>query len=170
MFKENISQEFRLKNIDEARNYFLEEIKQNDLMSKKPRKVSEALNYIENFLILVFTITGCISSSAFASLIGIPIGIKSSAIGLKICAITAGIEKYKSIFWKKKKKHDKIVLLTKSKLNSIEFLISKALIDSAISHDEFVLKNNVLKKYNKIKDLNQKFKVLNGSSKILVYL
>ena len=46
---------------------------------------------------------------------------------------------------KKKKKHDKIVLLAKSKLNNIEALISKALIDSNISHDEFVLINNVLK-------------------------
>ena len=53
---------------------------------------------------------------------------------------------------KKKKKHDKIVLLAKSKLNRIEALISKALIDSNISHDEFVLINNVLKEYDKIKE------------------
>ena len=49
-------------------------------------------------------------------------------------------------------KHDKIVFLVKSKLNSIEFLISKALIDSVNSHDEFVLINNVLKEYNEIKE------------------
>ena len=52
---------------------------------------------------------------------------------------------------KKKKKHDKIVLLAKSKLNSTEVLISKALIDSNISHDELVLINNVLKERNDIK-------------------
>ena len=85
-------------------------------------------------------------------MIGIPIGITSSAIVLKIGAITAGIKKYKSIMKKKKKKHDKIVLLAKSKLNRIEALISKALIDSNISHDEFVLINNVLKEYDKIKE------------------
>ena len=85
-------------------------------------------------------------------MIGIPIGITSSAIVLKIGAITAGIKKYKSIMKKKKKKHDKIVLLAKSKLNGIEVLISKALIDSNISHDEFVLINNVLKEYDKIKE------------------
>ena len=67
---------------------------------------------------LASTITGCISISAFASLIGIPIGITSSAIGLKICAITAGIKKYKSTIKKIKKKHDIIVFLAKSKLNS----------------------------------------------------
>ena len=78
-------------------------------------------------------------------MVGISIGITSPAIGLKICAITAGVKKYKSIIKKKKKKHDKIVLLAKSKLNRIEALISKALIDSNITHDEFVLINNVLK-------------------------
>ena len=81
----------------------------------------------------------------------IPIGVMSSAIGLKICAITAGIKKYKSII-KKKKKHDVIVLLVKAKLNSIEVLISKALIDSNISHDEFVLIDNVGKQYDNIKE------------------
>ena len=90
--------------------------------------------------------------SAFASLFGIPIGITSSAIGLKICAIAAGIKKYNSIIKKKKKKHDKIVWLTNSKLNSIEVLISKSLIDSNISHDEFVLINNVQEEYGDIKE------------------
>ena len=54
---------------------------------------------------------------------------------------------------KKKKKHNKIVLLAKSKSNSIEVLISKALIDSDISPDEFVLINNVLEEYNKMKEV-----------------
>ena len=88
-------------------------------MSKKYKKVCTTLNDIEHFLILVYTITGCVSISSFAFLVGIPIGIKSSAIALKICVITAGIKKYKSIFKKIKKKHDKIVLLAKSKLNRI---------------------------------------------------
>ena len=108
MVEGKISKEFRLKNIDETRNYFLEEIKQNELMSKKPKKVCTTLNYIEHFLILASTITGCISISAFTSLIGIPVGISSSAIGLKNCAVTAAVKKYKSIIKKKEKKHDKI--------------------------------------------------------------
>ena len=84
MSEENISQEFRLKNINETRNYFIEEINQNELVNKKHRKVCIVLNYIEHFLILVSTVTGCDPISAFASLVGIPIGIKSSAVGLKI--------------------------------------------------------------------------------------
>ena len=83
----------------------------------------------------------CISISDFASLIGISIKIRSSAIGLKICAIAAGIKTFKSIIKKKKRKHDEIVFLAKSKSNEIDVLISKALIDSNISHDEFVLIN-----------------------------
>ena len=102
MAEENISQEFRLKSIDEAKNYLIEEINRNELMSKKHKKVCTTLNYTEQFLILGSTITGCVSISAFASLVGIPIGITSSAIGLKICTITALIKKHKSIIKKKK--------------------------------------------------------------------
>ena len=93
MTEENICQEFRLKNIYETRNYLIEEINQNELMSKKHKKVYRVLNYIEHLLILISTVMGCISISAFASLVGIPIEITSSAIGLKICVITAGIKK-----------------------------------------------------------------------------
>ena len=79
-------------------------------MSRKHEKVCVTLNYIEHFLILASAVTGCISLSAFSSLLGILIGITSSAIGLKMCAIAAGIKKYKSIIKKKKKKHEKKVL------------------------------------------------------------
>ena len=95
MSEENISQKFRLKNINETRNYLIEEINQNELISKKHKKVCKVLNYIELLLILVSTVTGRVSISAFASLVDIPIGIISSAIGLKHFAITAGITKYK---------------------------------------------------------------------------
>ena len=89
------------------------------------------VNYIDQFLILGSAISGCISVSTLASLIGIPAGITSSAL---------------------KKKHNKIVLLAKAKLNIMEVLISKALIDSVISHDQSAWMNNVLKGYNKMKD------------------
>ena len=72
-------------------------------MSKKHKNVWATLNYIEQFLVLAFKITGCISFSSFAFLLGISIGILGSAIGLKTCAITAGIKKDKSIIKKKKK-------------------------------------------------------------------
>ena len=86
-----MSQKFRLKNTDETRNYFLKEIQQNELMNRKDKKVCKTLSYIENFLISASTISGFISIFDFTSMIGIPIGITSSTIGLKICAM------YKSI-------------------------------------------------------------------------
>ena len=86
-------------------------------MSKKLEKVW--ITYLLQLLQLL--------DASFASLVAIPMGITSSTIGLKISVITAGIEK--SIIKKEKKKHDKIILPAKSKLNRIEVLISKALID-----------------------------------------
>ena len=144
---EKASLEFRLRKIDEARNNILEEIKHNDLMSEKYKNTCKYLNYVEHLLILVSTVTGCVSISGFASLVYVTVGIMSSAVGIKICAITAGIKKYKSIIKKKKRKHNKIVLLGKDNLNAIEVLISKALINSDISHVDFVSVNNVLREY-----------------------
>ena len=80
-------------------------------------------------------------------MLGIPIGITSSTKGLKICAIAAGVN---SLIKRKKKKHNKIVLSAKSK-NTMLVLISKTLIDSVISHDKFVLINNVQKEYGNLK-------------------
>ena len=157
MPEKNMNQEFRLKEIDEVRNYLIEKTNQNELMSKKNKKFCGVLNYIDHPLIVISTIIWCVSISAFASLVGIPIGIASSTIGLKTCLTTAGIKMYKSIIKKKRKKHDKIVLLAKSKLNSIAALISNASINSNTSHDEFVLVNNVLKEFS---DIKEKLKIL----------
>ena len=121
-------------------------------MSKKHKKVYRILSYMKHLLILISTVKGCVSISAFTSLVGIPEGITSSAIGLKICVITAEIKKYKLIIKKKKKNHGEILSLTKSKLNIIEVVISKALIDSNISQDEFVLINNESKEFDDMKE------------------
>ena len=103
MVKENISQEFRLKNIYEKRNYFVEEIELNELMSQKHKMVSTTLNYIEHFQFLVCVVTGCTSISAFAFLLDIPVGITCSTTQLKICAITVGIKKDISILRKRRR-------------------------------------------------------------------
>ena len=88
-------------------------------MSKKYQKICIVLNYIDHSLIVISAITGIITISAFAFLVGILIWITCSAIGLEICVIAAEIKKYKSVIKKKKNKYDKIVLSAKSKLNSI---------------------------------------------------
>ena len=78
-------------------------------------------------LILASIVAHCVKISVFASLVCIPVGITSSTVGLKICAITTGIKMYKSIIKNNKEKHDKIVLLGKTKLDIIEDLISMLL-------------------------------------------
>ena len=105
-------------------------------MSEKYKKTCKYSSCIKHWLILA-------SIYAFASLVAISVGIKSSAVGIKSFAITAGIKKYKSVLKKKKKKHDEIVLLAKSKLNRVILIY--------INHDEFVSVNNVLREYYKMK-------------------
>ena len=90
--------------------------------------------------------------SYFSSLVGIPIRITSFALGLRICVITAGIIMNTSIINKKKRKHDKTVLLAKDKFNSAKILIFKALIESYITHDELASVNNMLREYDDMKD------------------
>ena len=113
------------------------------------------LNYLEHLLILASRITSCVSMPAFASLVCVPIDIMSSEVGLKTCAITAGIKKYHLIFKRKNRKNDEIVLLGKAKLHTIDILISKPLIDSNISHDIFDSVNDLFREYNEMnKELN----------------
>ena len=120
------SLQFGLKQIDEARNYLLNEIKHNDLMGEKYKKTCKYLYYVEHLLISASPVTSCVSISAFASLVCVPVRIASSAVGFKICAVTAGVKRYESVIKKKKKKkHGKTVLLEKSKLDAIEVPISR---------------------------------------------
>ena len=75
------------------KNYLIEEINQNELISEKHKMICTTLNYIEHFLVVASTITGYVSISAFASLIGITMQTESSAIKINICTKTPGIKK-----------------------------------------------------------------------------
>ena len=129
--KTNLSEQtkFGLSEIIGIENYFHQEINQRKSRSKKLSKYVTAFDYIDKILItLSATSSGvCIISSASA--VGAPVGIVSARFTLTL--------KLLSITRKKKKKHDKILMLAKSKLCSIETLISQALIDMKISHEEF---------------------------------
>ena len=113
---------FRLMKTDETRNFLLDEIKRNDSMSENYKNTCKYLNYVEQLLILVSTVTGCFSIFTFTSLVVIPVGITSSAVEKKIYATITRIKKHKSIIKNKKKKHDKIVFFGKGKLNTIEVI------------------------------------------------
>ena len=78
MIEENISQEFKLKNIEETRNYLTELTDQNKFMNRTHKKICKTLSYIEHFPSLAYVVTWCISIYVFASLLSIPTGVASS--------------------------------------------------------------------------------------------
>ena len=80
--KVDASFQFREK-IYETRKYILEEIKHNELISKKYKKACKILNDVEHLLILASTVSSCVSNSAFVSLVGIPVGVGSPAATIK---------------------------------------------------------------------------------------
>ena len=100
----------------------------------------------------------------FTSIVGAPVGIASAGLTLFFCLTTGIVKKLMNITRKKNKKHDKILMLAKSRLNSIEILVSQALIDMEINHEEFV---TILKKkdnYETMKDNlrseNEKYEIM----------
>ena len=86
MAKENVNLDFRLKKIYQRTNSLLEEIRHNDLLSKKHKKVDRVLNYFKNF-VFVSAVGGCVSIFVCTSLVCVPVGISSSAVERKNCAI-----------------------------------------------------------------------------------
>ena len=152
--KINLSEQtkFRLSQIIGTEHYFHQEINQRKSCSKKLSKYVTDFDYIDKILIaLSATSSGvCIISSA--SVVGAPVGISSASFTL-FFSLTAGvIKKFLSITRNKKKKHDKILMLTKSKLDSIEPLVSQALIDMEISHEEFKAIIWGKEKYERVKE------------------
>ena len=108
------------------------------LYSKKLSKYVTIFDYMDKILIVLSAASSGVSIISFISIIGVPAGIASASFTL-IFSITAGIiKKLLSTTIKKKKKHDQILMLAKSKYNSIEALISQALNDRDISHKEFI--------------------------------
>ena len=127
------------------------EIQQRKTMSKKISKYIAAFDYIDKTLIILSATSGGISIISFTSAIGIPAGIASARRTLIFSLSTGIIKKLLKVTRKKKKKHNKIVMLAKSKLTSIETLISQALIDLDISHEEFKTISNKKEKYEQMK-------------------
>ena len=121
-------------------------------MNKILSKYIAAFNYFDKALIVLSATSGGVSIISFARVIGVPAGIASVSFTLVFSLATGIIKKALEITRNKKKKHNKILVLAKSKLNSIETLISKALIDLEISHEEFKTIANEKEKYEKIKE------------------
>ena len=138
--KINLSEQtkFRLSEIIGIENYFYQEINQRKSCSKKLSKYVAVFDYIDKILIVLSAITGGVSICSFTSVVGALVGIVSASFTLIFSLITGIVKKILSTTRNKKKKPDKIFMLAKSKLNSIETLISQALTDMEISHEDFV--------------------------------
>ena len=137
--KTNLSEEtkFRLSEVIGIENYFHQEINQRKLCSKKLSKYVTTFDYIDKILIVLSATSSGVSIISFTSIIGAPVGIASASFTLIFSLTTGIIKKLLSITRNKKKKHDKILMLAKSKLDSIETLAFQALIDMESSHEEF---------------------------------
>ena len=124
-------QQFRLNRINEINDYFVAEIKEREVMSKRLSKYSASFDYFDKSLIVLSITTRSVSIASFATVIGAQVGIVSASFSF-VLSISTGIIKKKKIKTtrNKKKKHNKIVMLARSKLNSIESKISKALINN----------------------------------------
>ena len=117
----------------------MEVINKRKSCNKKLNKHVAVFDYIDQVLIVLSAASGRVSIISFNSIFGVPVGIASANKSYLFFSLTTGIvKKLLNITRNKKKKHDKILMLAKSKLNSIETLISQALIDMNISHEEFV--------------------------------
>ena len=141
-----------LNEISEIENYFHQEINQRKLCSKKLSKYIAAFDYIDKVLIVLSATSGGVSIISFTSIIGAPVGIASASFTLIFSLTTGIVKKLLNITRNKKKKHDKILMLAKSKLNSIETLGSQALIDMEISHEEFIAIFTEKGKFEKMKE------------------
>ena len=160
--KINLSEQtkFRLSEIIGIENYFHQEINQRKSCSKKLSKYVAAFDYIDKILIVLSATTGGVSICSFTSVVGAPVGIASASFTLIFSLTTGIIKKLLSITRNKKKKHDKIFVLAKSKLNNIKTLVYQALIDMEISNEEF---NAIMKE--KKKNEMMKENVRNASKK-----
>ena len=125
-------------------------------MSKKASKYIAALDYLDKTLIVLSATSGGISIISFTSVIGVPIGIASASFSLVSSLPTRIIKKLLTITRNEKKKNNEIVMPAKTKLNSIESLISQALIDLKITHEEFKTMQKGIRMIKSSDELNKK--------------
>ena len=150
----NISnnQKFRLNKINGIKEYFIAQVKERELMSKNLSKYIASFEYKDISLIVLSVATSSISIASFATTIGAPVGIMSANCGLSFSIITGFVKNFLKAIRNKKEKHNKIVMLARSKLNSIESKISEALINNEVSHEDLMTIINEEKKYRELKE------------------
>ena len=134
------------------KNYFIEGINQRKTCTKKLRKYVAVFDYIVQALIVLSATSGGVSIISFTTIVRAPVGITSASPTLFFSLSTGKMKKLLNMTRNKNRKYDKILMLAKSKLNSIETSISQILIDMYISHEEFITILKEKGKYEKMKD------------------
>ena len=135
-------QQFRLNKIGEVRDYLIAEIRERELKSKRLSKYIASYEFFDNSLIVLSAISGSISIASFATVIRAPVGIASTSFSLAFSMSTGIVKKLLKTTQNKKKEHNIIIILARSKLNRIENKISEALINNEISHEDFTTITN----------------------------
>ena len=156
---------YRLDEINNIKDYFNAEIKERKDIVKKISKYIVAFDYADKLFITPSASFGTLSIASYATIVGIPVGIAGASLTLIFTGTNGVVKTLLNITRKKKKKHNKIIALARIKLNIIENLMSQALIDFDISHDEFSKiiyeENNYeqiidnIRSVNSINDLNK---------------
>ena len=121
-------------------------------MSKRLSKYIASFDYFDKSLIVLSVATGSISIASFATVIGAPAGIIGASCGFTFSITSGFVKRFLKTIRNKKKKHNKIVMLARSKLNSMESKISEGLINNEISHEDFMANINEEKKYRELKE------------------
>ena len=147
---------YRLYEINKIRDYFNNEIKERKDIIKKLNKYLVSFDYLDNIFITLSASLGTLSIASYASVVGIPAGITGASLTL-VFTIGTGISKSLLKLTKKRKKKHKIIVLAKNKLNMIDTLLSSALNDSQISHEEFT---NIINKGNIYGNIKENIKEL----------
>ena len=146
---------YRLDEINEIRDYFNNEIKERKHIIKKLNKYLVSFDYLDKIFITLSVSFGTLSIASYASVVGIPAGITGASLTL-ISTLGTGISKsLLNLTKKRKKKHNKIIALAKNKLNTIDTLLSNALNDSKISHEEF---SNIIIEKNTYENIKENIK------------
>ena len=136
-------------------------------MSKKLSKYIASFDHFDKSLIVLSVTTGSISIASFATVIGAPVGMMSASCSLAFSITTGFVKKFLKTIRNKKKKHNKIVMLARSKLNSIEIKISEALINNEISHEDFMTINYEERNYRESKESIRIRRLKKGIGKII---
>ena len=149
--------EYRPDEINKIRDYFNNEIKERKNIIKKLNKYLVSFDYLDKIFIALSASFGTLSIASYASVVGTPAGIAGFSLTLTFTIGTGISKSLLNVTKKRKKKHNKIIALAKNKLSMIDTLLSSALNDSGISHEEFT---NIINEANIYENIKENIKEL----------